>query len=400
MRAEPADFETWPSGWSWEAMLPWFCALESDREFGEDEWHGDTGPVPIVRWPEEEWDPTQNAFVEACLKEGIASCPDQNAPNTTGVGPIPMNRNDRRRLSAALTHLAPARGRENLTIRGETLVERVFIEGERAVGVELEGGERIDAERVLVAAGVLHSPLLLQRSGIGPAPNLEKVGIPVARDCASVGAHWTDHMVIQLSTPIESKWIRKGARGIQNLARITAPESPWSNDLQLTPWTERTGKDAYQLNVSISLQQPYGEAKADLSSAKAADRGRFAWNFPADTRNTQRLRAGYRKAAQILKTAGVSADPTALETAAAIPDSELDRWIGAHHGAFYHGVGTCRMGEGEDAVLDSNCRVRGIEGLFIIDGASIPRVSRSNTHILIAAVAERMSAILRGKQAL
>lgn len=400
MRAEPADFETWPTGWKWEDMLPWFCALESDREFGTQAWHGEDGPIPIVRWPEAEWDPTQSAFVEACIKEGIAECPDQNAPNTTGVGPIPMNRDDKRRLSAALTHLAPARGRKNLEVRGEALTRRVLFEGGRAIGVELDGGERIDAGRVLVTAGVLQSPLILQRSGIGPAAELKALGIPVVRDCAAVGAHWTDHMVIQLSTPVESKWIRQGARGIQNLARITAPDSPWSNDLQLTPWTERTGKDAYQLNISISLQQPFGEAQAHAKSADASPRGQFDWGFPGDARNIERLRAGYRKAAQVVTTAGVSAEPAALAKAAAISDAELDLWIGEHHGAFYHGVGSCRMGEDEDSVLDPTCRVRGVEGLFVIDGASIPRVSRSNTHILIAAVAERAAAMLRGKHSL
>ncbi|MFK7898196.1 MAG: GMC family oxidoreductase [Myxococcota bacterium] len=400
MRAEPADFETWPKGWTWEEMLPWFCALESDREFGEAEWHGASGPIPVIRWPESEWDPTQSAFVEACIAEGIEACPDQNAPNTTGVGPIPMNRDDKRRLSAALTHLAPARERPNLKIRGESLIRRVLFEGKRAIGVETEAGERIEASRVISAGGVLQSPLLLQRSGIGAADLLSAQGIPVVRDCAAVGLHWTDHMVIQLSTPVEKKWIAQGARGIQNLARITASGSPWSNDLQLTPWTERTGKDAYQLNISISLQQPFGEAEARIAGPEAATRGTFEWGFPADERNTARLREGYRKAAQVLIRAGLSADPTPLAKAAAQTDAEIDQFVAAQHGAFYHGVGSCRMGDDADSVIDPNFRVRDIDGLYVIDGASIPRVSRSNTHILIAAVAERAAALLRGAHTL
>ncbi|MBY0399658.1 GMC family oxidoreductase N-terminal domain-containing protein, partial [Myxococcota bacterium] len=147
MRAEPADFEAWPDGWRWNDMLPWFRALETDLDFGSAPYHGDAGPIRIVRWPEAEWDPVQSAFVDACLKKGMAFCPDQNAPDTTGVGPIPMNRDGKRRLSAGLTHLARARGRANLSIRGDARVDRLELEAGRVVGVRLEGGERIEAGR-------------------------------------------------------------------------------------------------------------------------------------------------------------------------------------------------------------------------------------------------------------
>jgi len=389
MRAEPADFDTWPEGWKWQDMLPWFCRLEHDREFGDADWHGNAGPIPIVRFPEADWDPTQKAFYEGCVKAGISECPDQNAPDTTGVGPIPMNQDAGRRLSAALTHLAPARGRANLEIRGDTLVQRVWLGGAAVRGVELPGGERLEAGRVILTGGVLQSPLLLLRSGVGPADSLRDLGITPLVEAPAVGRHWTDHMVIQLSTPVDASWVPPGAHGIQNLARVSSESSPWNNDLQLTPWVERTAKAAYQLNVSISLQQPFGEASVSAVSAEAGDRGRFDWSFPSEARNIERLRQGFRRAVRIVADAGVALEPAALDRLGGQSDAELDAWIGANHGAFYHGVGTCRMGAEETAVTDLECRVRNTKGLYVIDAATIPRVPRSNTHILIVALAER-----------
>ena len=400
MRAEPEDLASWPSGWQWDDMLPWFKRLENDLDYGSADYHGDDGPIPIVRWQQDDWDPTYRAFYDGCLKQGIAECPDQNAPDTTGVGPIPMNRDGSRRLSAGLTHLYPALERANLEVRGEARVARVLFDGRQAIGVELEGGERLDAERVILSAGVLHTPPLLWRSGVGPADGLRGLGIEPLVDSAAVGQHWTDHMVIQLSTPVREGFTRPGGHGIQVLARVSAPNSPYSNDLQITPWCERVGKQEYNLNLSVSLQQPFGEAQIAATSSDPAARGEHLWPFPGEPRNVERLRFGYRLAARILASSDISREPAALARAEALGDAELDRWIGEHHGAFYHGVGSCRMGQRAEDPLALDLSVRGTEGLYVIDGAAIPRVTRSNTHIAIVALAERAAALLCGKAAL
>lgn len=400
MRAEPSDLAVWPEAWGWDAMLPWFRALERDLDFPDAPWHGDAGPVPIVRWPEADWDPTYRGFVDACLKHGLAACPDHNAPDTTGVGAIPMNRDGKRRLSAAITHLYPARDRGNLEVRGDAAVARVLFDGDRAVGVELASGERLDAGRVILAAGVLHTPLLLWRSGIGPADALRARGLASRVDAPGVGRHWTDHMVIQLSARIADGFERPGTHGIQVLARVSAPDSPWDNDLQLTPWCERIGRDAYQLNLSISLQQPFGEAEIDAVSDDPSARGAFRWPFPGEPGNIARLRHGYRLGARILADAGVLAEPAAVAALADQPDDAIDAWIAEQHGAFYHGLGSCRMGADDDAPLALDLSVRGTEALFVIDGAAIPRVTRSNTHVVICALAERAAALLRGRTTL
>ena len=398
MRAEPADLANWPRGWQWDAMLPWFCRLETDADYGEADYHGDAGPIPIQRWAEQAWDPAYHAFYEGCLGQGLSECPDQNAPDTTGVGPIPMNRDGKRRLSAGPTHLFPALGRPNLEVRAETQVARVVFEGARATGVALPSGDVLEADRVILSAGVLHTPLLLWRSGVGPADELRARGLPAEFDLPGVGRHWTDHMVIQLSAPLSARFERPGSDGIQILARVSAEGSPWENDLQITPWCERTGRDTYQLNLSISLQQPFGEARIEAVSDDAEERGRFGWPFPSEAGNVERLRYGYRLAARLLAESKVSEDPTPLRALADQTDSDIDEWIAANHGAFYHGVGSCRMGDDEATPVDVDLRVRGTESLYVIDGATIPRVTRSNTHIVIAALAERAAAMLRGEE--
>ena len=400
MRAEPDDLANWPDGWQWDEMLPWFRYVENDLDFGDANYHGNTGPIPITRWAEAEWDPTYRAFYDACLGQGIEECPDQNAPDTTGIGPIPMNREGKRRLSAPLTHLFPALGRDNLSIRSDAQVSRICFDGTRATGVELASGEVLEAGRVVLAAGVLHPPTILWRSGLGPADRLHANGLPLLVDQPAIGRHWTDHMVVQLSAPLAPRFDRPGGDGIQVLARVTAEGSSWSNDLQLTPWCERTGRDTYQFNLSVSLQQPFGEASIEATSPDPSDRGRFRWPFPSEPGNVERLRFGVRLAARLLAESKVSDDPAPLRALADRSDAEIDAWIAAEHGAFYHGVGSCRMGAEPDAPVDLELRVRGTEGLFAIDGATIPRVTRSNTHIAIAALAERGAAILRGQEAI
>lgn len=400
MRAEPADLANWPKHWQWDDMLPWFCRVENDAEFGDADYHGDAGPIPIRRWAEADWDPSYQSFYEGCLAQGLTECPDQNAPETTGVGAIPMNRDGSRRLSIGITHLFPALHRSHLEVRGDTQVARVLFDGDRAIGVELESGERLESNRVILSAGVLHTPLVLWRSGIGPAEALRTLNINSRIDAPGVGAHWTDHMVVQLSTPLTDQFERPGGSGIQILARVNAADSPYTNDLQITPWCERTGKSSYQLNLSVSLQQPFGESRVTATSADVKDRGIFDWPFPSESGNITRLRYGYRLAARILESARVSSDPTALGRIGNQSDTDIDRWIFENHGAFYHGVGTCRMGDDADAPLDENLRVRGAEGLYVIDGSTIPRVTRSNTHIVIAALAERAAAMLRNQETL
>jgi choline dehydrogenase-like flavoprotein len=406
MRAEPADFDAWPSGWRWDDVLPAFCRLEHDLDYPDAPWHGADGPIPIVRWPRAEWTPVAESFHDACRTLGFADCPDHNAPATTGVGPIPMNRSDRQRISNLLAYLEPARPRPNLRVRADGHVRRVVLEDgpgarrPRAIGVELVDGTVLTAGEVVLCAGVVQDPLLLWRSGIGPAEALRHLGIEPVLDRPDVGAHLTDHLVITFSTPIPEEAVPAGGPAIQTILRATSTpsgsEGAREHDLQLTPYAGRRPDGTRDLQISVSLQLPDGAGTITPTSADPAAPARIAWPFAAIPSNVRRLREGWRLAARISHETGLASDRAQLDAALSLGDDDLDEHIAAAHTAFYHGCGTCRMGAFDDgdepgAVVDPDCRVIGVDGLRVVDAAVIPHVPRSNTNVVVTALAERMA---------
>jgi choline dehydrogenase len=397
MRAEPGDFETWPAGWKWDDLLPGFRRLERDLQFGSAPWHGDAGPIPITRWAREDWVPYQREFHAACLKLGFADCPDHNQPGTTGIGPVPMNRERSRRISSSLAYLEPARGRPNLAVRGDAHAARVRFEGRRAVGVELAGGEILRAGEVALCAGVVQNPLLLWRSGIGPARALRELGIEPRLDAPAVGANWSDHLVMTFRCPIAAELVPPGGGPLQTLLRASAE---LEHDLNLTPWIGRSAAGSWELAISVSLQRPSGTGSIAATRADPREPGRIEFPFAGLAENVRRLREGWRLAARIVETAGLSTEPDALRRVADQSDAELDEHVAQQHAAFYHGVGTCSLGSDSapDCVVDPDCRVRGIDGLRIADASIAPLVPRTNTNLLAIAIAERAAERVAGSR--
>ncbi len=395
LRPEPLDFEAWPAGWRWQEMLPHFRRLERDLDFGDAPWHGDSGPIPVQRSPLAEHLPYQRAFHDACVKLGLPACADHNAPDTTGVGPVPMNRIGDRRVSSAGAYLEPARERSNLAVRGDALVHRISIESGRAVGVELANGERLRAGEVWLCAGVIQNPGLLWRSGIGPADALRALGIEPRVELPAVGRHWTDHTVVTFACPIDPGAAPRGGPPLQSILRATAPGSAEPNDLQLTPWLERNAEGQLALCISVSLQRPEGSGSIALASADPAARPRLEWPYAGIPDNVRRLREGWRLAARIAQASGICSDASAPGHILDASDAELDERVALEHAAFYHGVGSCRLGApgARDAVVDPDCRVRGVAGLRIADASIAPQVPRTNTNLLAIAIAERAAAL-------
>jgi choline dehydrogenase len=196
------DYDEWAErgnpGWSLAEVQPFFLALERDADYG-GEYHGQNGPLPLRRFSRSELTVVQRAFVDACGAAGYPSVPDHNAPGAIGVGPMPLNLLDGTRQSTALTYLAVARGRGNLTIRADVLVDRIVLEGRRAVGVRLAApAETLSGGHIILAAGAYGSPAVLLRSGLGPAGDLAQLGISVKADLPGVGRNLTDHPAVRL----------------------------------------------------------------------------------------------------------------------------------------------------------------------------------------------------------
>lgn len=397
MRPEREDVDAWPEGWRWDDVLPCLNAIERDREFGDRPWHGNAGPVPITRWDEHSWTPLQGGFVAGCEALGYPRCDDHNEPGTTGVGPIPMNRIGTERVSAHLAYLEPVRHRANLTVRGDAHVHRVIIQRGRAVGVELAGGEIVRAGEVILAAGVIQDPLLLWRSGIGPQAAIDELGIPTAVNLPAVGSHLTDHPVVTFAAEVHPDVAPEGAPTLQTILRLTAPGSGLAHDLQLTPFVRRHPDGRRSLAMSVSLQRPDGEGSVMPSGPGVGDAPMIRWPFMSMPSNVARLRDGWRAAAAIAAASGLLVNSAEVDDALAMDDSAVDRLVAETHSAFYHGVGTCRMGaDGDDHVVDAQCRVFGVDGLRVVDASIIPTVPRSNTNLAVMAIAERFARLITG----
>jgi choline dehydrogenase len=420
LRGATADYRGWAAlgnrDWDWEDVLPAFRALEDDTA-GPPEIHGRGGPWPIARAHEQELGALQAAFVRACREAGQPDAWDLNAPDAHGVGPVPMNRCGTRRISAAFAYLDPARARANLTVRGETLVARIAFTGERATGVELADGTLIRAGEVVLCAGAIESPALLQRSGVGPGGLLDELGVPVVVD-RPVGDNLVDHFAVPLlSEPREGTWAPDHF-SLQTALRSSSQAQPGSLDMQLLMFTYlnvRTGSGEeaarglagaarpdleHVAGVGCVINKPRATGWVRIESTSPTALPVVDPNYlghPGDRLVARELvRLGWSivtsgpLAAVLHEPLGVSAE-TVLDDAAL--DDALDDMIASA----YHFVGTCRMGPADDdrSVVDGQGRVHGCERLRVADASVMPTIPAANTMLATVMVAERLAAALR-----
>ena len=418
IRGTPEDYDEWAAlgndRWSWEQCLPYFRKLEDDRDHGGD-LHGSGGPIPIVRWKPEEWTPLQAAFFDACRAAGHPACEDHNVPGATGVGSWAMNRAGTLRVSTAIGYLAPARGRLNLTIRGGCHVDRVLFEGGRAVGVEVEAdgrSQRAYGKEIVLAAGALHSPAILLRSGVGPAEQLRGLGIALVRDLPGVGENLRDHPSLTLIALPKPGVIAPGHPLQQVGLRYTAAGSSQENDMQMYMWSWETELTP-QLKASMpgiesmfmlcaSLQRPQSVGRLRLVSASLHVQPLIELNLLADERDMERMMDGVRRAWTLLHS-GPIADLTQLvvrpEAETIADDGLLRQHLRENVSHLVHPVGTCKMGPGADemAVVDQEGRVHGLEGLRVADAAIMPDLPRANTNLSAIMIGERIAAMMRAE---
>src|SRR3954452_4988688 len=204
LRGAPRDYDGWATagnpGWSFADVLDDFRRLETDDDFG-DQWHGATGLVPIRRHSRGDLNPVQAAFVDGAIASGHRYVEDHNRPGAVGAGPTPRNVRDGVRMSAAVTYLAQALSRPNLTIPADTVGSHIECSGARATGVGLLDGTVINAHRVVLSAGTYASPMILARSGIGPATELDALDIAPVVDLPGVGSNLVDHPLVSIDLP-------------------------------------------------------------------------------------------------------------------------------------------------------------------------------------------------------
>ena len=416
IRGVPEDYDEWAElgnvEWSFEQCLPYFRKLEDDQDFGGD-FHGKGGPIPIVRWKDEQLAPIQQAFLEACLAEGYSRSEDHNVPGATGVGAWAMNRSGNLRVSTATGYIAPARHRLNLTVRGKAHVHRILFEGKRAFGVEVEVEgvvQTVHAGEIVLAAGALHSPAILMRSGIGPAEHLESVGVQAIHDLPGVGSNLKEHpSIVLLAVPNEG--VVSSGQPLQQMGlRFTAEGSDEPNDMQLYMWSQdadftpqlRMAVPGAQFLVMlcVTLQRPKSAGTVRLRSGDPDEQPQIDINLLAEEEDLRRMADGVRRSWQLLTSVPIAAQTAAVlsPTAELVADDDaLQAFLRERVSHLVHPVGTCKMGPADDglAVVDSQGRVHGIVGLRIADASIMPNIPRANTNLTAIMIGERIADFMR-----
>jgi predicted dehydrogenase (TIGR03970 family) len=415
IRGLPEDFDAWAAlgctGWSFREVLPFFCRLERDLDC-HDDFHGVDGPIPVRRFPREEWLPPQAAFVDACRAAGFAESPDHNHPTASGVGPLPLNTLDGVRWSTNVGYLNPSRHRQNLTLMAECLVERVVFDGRRAAGVLVRRGAEtltLRGEEVILSAGAIGSPHLLLLSGVGPADQLTSAGIPPVLDLPGVGRNLRDHPHVGTCwAPRHGYRMDPDRPRYQVALRYTAPGSTVRNDMQLlmisfaTGRVDRGGDGRTPVGIAIQpvLNLSVGSGALRLQSADPTIQPQLDFNLLAEPFDRRRLRDALHLCLRLAEHPtfqGILGPRLAPPDEALASDAALDAWMLREVSTTNHISGTCKMGPASDpaAVLDPQGRVHGLEALRVADASIMPDCVRANTNATTMMIGERIAGFMR-----
>ncbi len=437
IRGQPADFDAWAkagcSGWGYQDVLPWFRKSEGYQGAASD-WHGTQGELGVSDLRNDH--PYCEAWLQAGAQAGYRRTPDFNQGDCEGLGPYQLTIKGHWRCDAATAFLKPVLHRPNLTVMTDTLVSRVQIENGRAVGVRwqtAQGEEGAEAQaQVILAAGALQSPQLLQLSGVGPAGLLRSLDIPVQVDAPGVGANLQDHyqarVIVklrhrkslndQVRNPVElarmgAQWLfgQRGPLtvGAGQVGGLVATEHaagaradvlfnvmPLSVDKPGDPLHGFSG-----FSASAAQCRPLSRGSVQITSRDPAQAPRIQANYLSDPHDAKVMVAGLRILREIVRQPAfrdLILDDEYMPGHAVQSDAELEAFARHKGGTVFHPVGTCRMGSDTASVLDPQLRVRGIEGLRVIDASVMPEMVSTNTNAASIMIGEKGAGLLLGRE--
>jgi choline dehydrogenase len=428
VRGQHEDYDRWRqhgnTGWGFDDVLPYFKKAE-DQQRGADDFHGAGGPLPVSDMLHA--DPLSGAFIKAAIEAGIPDNPDFNGATQEGAGWFQTTTRNGRRASTARSYLRPAKGRRNLHIETAALAQRILFDGRRAAGIEYRQNGALRTARarreILISSGAYNSPQLLQLSGVGPAELLKSHGIDVVFDAPGVGNDLQDHMqvriVMRCAQPITLNDIlnhpgrrimagaryaafRKGpltiAAGTSGAFFKTDPRLA-SPDVQIhfLPFsTDKMGEKLHPysaFSASVCQVRPESRGSLRIKSADPMAAPEIRINYLATetdrTVNVEGLKILRRiLAAPALKPYVVEeSEPGAKVTS----DEDLLAFCRQRGSTVYHPTSTCRMGNDLLAVVDQRLRLRGIEGLRVVDASVMPDLVSGNTNAPVIMIAEKAS---------
>ena len=439
-------------GWGWDEVLPYFKKVERDLDY-DGPWHGKDGRIPVRRIPVEHWTRYAQAVGEACKLSGMTFLPDQNGEFVDGYFPVTHSNASEQRVSAAMGYLdAETRKRPNLTISTDTQVKALQFDGTRCVGVTaMVDGKEVEfkGREVILSSGAIHSPAHLLRAGIGPVGHLKDMGIPVVTALPGVGQRLMDHPSISLSS-----FIRRGARVNAHTRRHIHLGIRYSSGLPGVPrgdmFVAVVNKSAWHAvgeqiaSLLTFINRTYSETgQVKLNSRDWRAEPTVEFNLLSDKRDLDRLMMGFRKMAALQMSAPLKAvtdnpfpasysdrvrkigvvnaknkfltsvvakfldGPAALrrymiETFVVegftfdqvmTDDEALEAFVRKAAIGVWHASCTCRMGRPDDpmSVVDTQGRVKGIQGLRVVDASVFPIVPCANTNFPTLMTAEKIS---------
>lgn len=436
VRGHSGDYDRWAQkgaeGWSYADILPYMRKCE-DWEGGEDPWRGAGGPLR-TQWARND-DPMLEDWKQACVQAGYSLTDDYNGEYPEGFGVSQSTISGGRRCSAAYAYLHPARSRPNLTVETNAYANRVIMDGNRAVGVEYEQkGRTIEARaarEVILSGGVFNSPQLLMLSGIGPADHLREVGIEPVIDSKGVGKNLQDHLAVLVhyarttGSPFQELMrfdrialamvqaylfnsgpatiLPSGLHGyiktrpelavpdIQFLFRGTSPKAGmWF------PGIKKKYEEGFGMRPVLLHPESTGEVLLRSNDPKA--KPRIIQNFLSSPNDLPKLREGVKRIREIIGQSAL--DPwrgAELAPGADVQsDDDIDGWIRQTAITAHHPSCSCPMGPGDDRPLDNECRVKGAEGLRVVDAAAMPDLVSGNINACVLMIAEKAADHIKG----
>lgn len=386
VRGAASDYDGWErsgaTGWGWSAVEPVYDAIENDLL-------PVTGDYPLS--------PIQQSIIDAAVQEGLPRNEDYNSGALDGVSQQQVTMRDGRRVNTWMAYAQPAADR--MTILTGREVHSVIIEDGRAVGVRLgEDGEELRADEVVLTAGAIGTPVILLRSGVGPARDLEERGIRVVHDSPGVGKNLHDHLLspVIFTTSREVGPPQPGVSVTQSHLFWRSREGLAEPDTQpihfsVPMWgeLEAHGEDGFTLMAG--LVTPHSRGSISLSGPGLSDAPLIDLAALEDERDVAALAASVRQCRRIGAQSALAGEwgATEIHPGPDVADADVEDWVRRTAITYHHQVGTCRMGTDADAVVDPQLRVRGVEGLRVIDASVMPAVPTGNTNAPAAMIAER-----------